>query len=361
MKKIYLIFVFSCQIVLVNAQTKFNASVAYTDKTLNEISSREDIVGASVTIGHKDSLLYSKGYGLVDLELNVPTQDYHKYRIYSLSKHITAIAAAKLYEDGVLDLDKTINEYIPFLDKKLHSITTRQLIGHLAGIRSYQNEEWQNVSNVVCNSPFESILAFESDSLISPPGEKFNYTSFGYVLLSAIIEKVTNKPFMEYLNDIFFNPLVLNFTLDNAEETDHLAAKPYEYWKGTMYNARYANNTCKFGGGGLSSSTRDVVLFNLALLNNHFTKDETLDMIFTSMVLNNGETTNYGFGLQFDSDSEGRNYAWHSGRSRGGRNALVIYPDEKLVVCISTNTNGDGIVEEAENIALAFLNDINKN
>ena len=84
-------------------------------------------------------------------------------------------------------------------------------------------------------------------------------------------------------------------------------------------------------------------------------------MVFTSMKLNNGEQTNYGFGLQFDTDDKGRKYAWHSGRSRGGRNALVIYPKEKLVVCISSNTNGDGIVEEAESIAQSFMNEIEKN
>ena len=124
---------------------------------------------------------------------------------------------------------------------------------------------------------------------------------------------------MEYLDDNLFRPLDLNITLDNSEVTDNLAAKPYEYWKGTMYNARYANNSCKFGGGGFSSSTRDVVLFNQALLQEKLISARTLKMVFTSMELNNGEKTNYGFGLQFASDEKGRNYAWHSGRSRGGR------------------------------------------
>ena len=77
------------------------------------------------------------------------------------------------------------------------------------------------------------------------------------------------------------------------------------------------------------------------------------------MVLNNGEKTNYGFGLQFEVDDKGRRYAWHSGRSRGGRNALIIYPDERLIVCISANTNGVGIVEEAERIAQSYLNEMN--
>lgn len=361
MKKIILLIIIISQTSLVYGQVSFDNSFALTDKVLNEINSREDIVGVSVTIGLADSLLFSRGYGMVNRELKVNTQDYHKFRIYSLSKHITAIAAAKLHEDGLLNLDKPINEYIPFLNEKLHGITSRQLIGHIAGIRSYEDEEWQKVSNGVCLTPFESILSFQSDSLLFNPGEKYAYTSFGYVLLSAIIEKVSGKAFMEYLQEEFFEPSQLNFSLDNADQSDDLAAKPYEYWKGTMYNARYANNTCKFGGGGLSASTRDVVLFDLALLQNKIIAKETLDMVFDSMKLNNGEKTNYGFGLQFDTDDKGRNYAWHSGRSRGGRNALVIYPAEKLIICISTNTNGDGIVEEAESIAMSFINEMEQN
>ncbi len=357
MKKTFILFALAFQVVLSYGQDTFDGSFRFTEKVLNEITSREDIVGVSVTIGVGDSIVFSKGYGMVDRELKIKTQDYHKFRIYSLSKHITAIAAAKLYEDGFLDLDKSIKEYIPFLDEKLHKVTTRQLIGHIAGIRSYKDEEWQKVSNGVCVSPFESILSFQTDSLLFNPGEEYSYTSFGYVLLSAIIEKVSGKPFMEYLEESFFKPLDLNITLDNSELTDHLAAKPYEYWKGTMYNARYANNTCKFGGGGFSASTNDVVIFNQNIISGNLINQETLNMVFTSMELNNGKKTNYGFGLQFDTDDKGRKYAWHSGRSRGGRNALIVYPKEKLVVCISSNTNGDAIVEEAENIAQSFLNE----
>ncbi len=341
------------------AQDTFASSNGITEEVMQEIIAREDIVGASITIGLADSLVFSKGYGLANRELNVSTQAYHKFRIYSISKHIAAIAAAKLSEDGLLDLDEPIHTYIPFLDEQLHEVTSRQLIGHIAGIRSYADEEWQKVSNGPCLSPFESILSFQSDSLEFEPGEEFSYTSFGYVLLSAVIEKVAGRPFMDYLEDEFFAPLGLNITLDNADQVDHLAAEPYEYWREVMYNARYANNSCKFGGGGLSASTQDIVLFDLALLQHQLINKESLDLVFTSMQLNNGEKTDYGFGLQFYTDPDGREYAWHSGRSRGGRNALVIYPTEKLVVCISANTNGDGIVEEAERIAQSYLGEMN--
>lgn len=338
------------------AQLGLDTAYLKTEAIMQEIVGREDIVGASITIGQADSIYFTKGYGLADRELKVKTQPYHRFRVYSLSKHITAIAAAKLAEDGVLDLDQPISTYIPFIDVQLASITTRQLIGHTSGIRSYQEGEWQRVSSGLCSSPFESLLSFEGDSLLFTPGEDYAYTSFGYVLLSAVIEKVAQQPFMNYLSEEILEPLgISNIRLDDAKQVDYLAAKPYEYWQGTMYGARYANNSCKFGGGGLLASTLDIVAFNQQLLNGGLISAESLKMIYTSMRLNDGSETGYGFGLQFDVDEKGRSYAWHSGRSRGGRNALVIYPDQKLIVCISANTNGDGIVIEAETIAKSLL------
>ena len=352
------IFLFFVPLFIIG-QVKFDNAKSQSALILEEIINREDIVGASISVGISDSIVYSKGFGFADRDAGIKVQPYHKFRIYSVSKHIAAIAAAKLQEEGKLDLEKSITNYIPFLDNQFLSVTTAQLIGHTSGIRSYDEGEWQDVSNNACSNPFESILSFQSDSLLFDPGTDFSYTSFGYVMLSAIIEKVSGKPFINYLNDIFFEPNgILNVSLDNSDMTDHLAVKPYEYWQGVMYNARYANNTCKFGGGGLSASPSDVVLFNLALLQEKLVSNETLDLIFSSGKLSSGEDTEYGFGLEISKDDQNRFYAWHSGRSRGGRNALVIYPEEKIVVVLSANTNGDSIVEEAEKIAQLFLKEL---
>ena len=210
MKYVFLAIILYSQITNAQLPTDFAAAKLKTDTLLTELVERADIVGASITVGLGDSILHSKGFGLMDKDLGIPSQPYHKFRIYSLSKHITAIAAAKLYEKGILDLDKGIAEYIPFLEEHLKDITTRQLIGHTAGIRSYREGEWQEYANNACSSPFEAMRAFESDSLLFEPGEKYSYTSFGYVLLSAVIEKVSGKRFLDYLNEAIFVPIGIN-------------------------------------------------------------------------------------------------------------------------------------------------------
>ena len=338
------------------SQIDFNGAKAQSNSILDDLNNKVDVVGVSVSVGYQDSIIYSKGFGYADNENKIEVETYHKFRIYSLSKHLAAIAAAKLSEKGVLDLDAPIESIMPLLHQNMHGITARELIGHTSGIRAYGENEWQLFADGACQSPFEAMLLFQADPLEFAPGTDFGYTTYGYVVLSALIEKVTGQPFMEYLNsELFFPNGITQVTLDNADKTDHLAAKPYEYWQEVMYNARYANNTCKFGGGALSASPSDIVLFNLKLLSDQVVKTETREMIFKSLKLDNGEATQYGFGLEFATDAAGRSYAWHSGRSRGGRNSLVIYPQEKLVVCISSNTNGDSIVKEAEKIAQHFL------
>lgn len=324
---------------------------------MTEIANREDIVGASITVGLGDSIVFSAGYGLADRERGVSTQPYHRFRIYSLSKHLAATAAAKLAQIGALELDAPIEKYMPLIHPNLHGITARQLIGHLSGIRHYANDDWQLFANASCTSPFEALLWFQGDSLEFKPGDEFGYTTYGYVVLSALIEKVSGKPFLDCLQDLLFSPAgINNVKLDDADQIDYLAARPYEYWQGVMYNARYANNVCKYGGGGLAMSTLDLVSFDLALLNNRIVNQKTKEKLFESMTLNDGEPTDYGFGIERATDNDSRLYLWHSGRSRGGRNALVIYPEERLVVAISANTNGESIVKEAETIAKTFLN-----
>ncbi|MEO1033297.1 MAG: serine hydrolase domain-containing protein, partial [Bacteroidota bacterium] len=292
------------------AQVNFESANVKTDKMMRSIQNREDIVGTSITIALKDSIIYSKGFGVIDRERNIKTQPYHKFRVYSLSKHITAVAAAKLAEEGKLDLDANIKNYLQFIDRKLETITSRQLIGHLSGVRSYQNEEWQRFSNNRCSSPFESMLFFQSDSLISQPGEKYNYTTYGYVILSAVIEKVSGKRFIDYINEDIMEPAGLDkIKLDNPDIVDHLAAKPYEYYKNVMYPARYANNTCKFGGGALLASTQDIINFNIALINNKIIDKKTLSMVLSKMEINNGDYSDYGFGYQLETDKNGNSLA----------------------------------------------------
>ena len=119
------------------------------------------------------------------------------FRVYSVSKPIAAAAAARLAEEGALDLDAAASTYLPELPSQLGQLTARQLIGHLAGVRHYNDGEWLKVSRSACSSPLDGLAPILAGSLIATPGLRYSYSPFGYVLLSAIIEAASDEPFDE--------------------------------------------------------------------------------------------------------------------------------------------------------------------
>src|SRR6267378_3950851 len=135
--------------------------------------------------------MYSEGFGYADLEERVPVWPTTKFRIGSISKPLTATALVQLVEAGKLDLDAPVQKYVPSFPEKGAVITTRMLAGHLAGIRHYQGDEF-NIQKHYANV-LDGVKIFENDPLVSPPGTKFNYSSYGYNLLSAVVESAASE------------------------------------------------------------------------------------------------------------------------------------------------------------------------
>src|SRR2546421_4022268 len=127
----------------------------------------------------------------------MPVTAETQFRIGSVSKPITAVAVALLYEQGKLDLDAPVQRYVPSFPDEGFPITTRQLAGHLAGIRHYRGDEF------LLNRRFTSVLAgltiFQGDSLLFPPGTKFSYSTYGWNLISAVVEAAAGRGFLSYM------------------------------------------------------------------------------------------------------------------------------------------------------------------
>src|SRR6516164_2014374 len=143
------------------------------------------IPGLAVASAVDGQIVYSEGFGYADLEERVPAWPTTKFRIGSVSKPLTAVALLQLVEQGKIDLDAPVQKYVPTFPDKSGKITPRLLAGHLAGIRHYKGDEFliaRHYDNVL-----EGLKIFEDDPLVAPPGSKFNYSSYGYNLLSAVI------------------------------------------------------------------------------------------------------------------------------------------------------------------------------
>ena len=300
-------------------------------------------------MGVDGKLVWSEGFGYADVARKIPVTAQTQFRIGSVSKPITAAAVALLYEQGKLDLDAPVQRYVPSFPDKGIPITTRQLAGHLAGIRHYRGDEF------LLNRHFSTVLAglaiFQNDSLLFPPGTKFSYSTYGWNLISAVVEAAAGQDFLSYMTRNVFRPLGMAHTApDRVDSLMPNRTRFYEYGADSGFvPAPAVDNSYKWAGGGFVSTAEDLVKFGSAMLRPGFLKAETLELLFTSQKTTGGEPTGYGIGWFVSTDSLGHRWVFHGGSSVGGSTAFGVDRDSRVVVAITSNLSnaplapGEGI------------------
>ena len=247
--------------------------------------------GFSVAVGLDGKIIWSEGFGFADLEANKPVTTQTLFRIGSVSKPLTAAGLMVLVEKGKLDLDADIHRYVADFPDKGEAVTTRQLAGHLGGIRHYKGDEF------LLNRPFasvrESLRIFENDPLHSRPGEKFLYSSYGWNLISAVMETAAKQEFLSYMKQAVFDPLGMTSTVpDYAGRDLPLRSRFYELKAdGGFKIAPTVDSSYKWAGGGFLSTAEDMVRFGTAHLQPGFLKGESLDALFTPQKTSDGKPT----------------------------------------------------------------------
>ena len=166
--------------------------------------------GVSIAVARSGELVWSEGIGCADLEQQVPVSTRSRLRIGSVSKPLTSVALGLLVEDGRLDLDAPVQAYVPDFPKKGWPITTRQLAGHLAGVRHYQGNEFEIRDHYA--TVRQGLSIFENDPLLFEPGTKFSYSSYGWNLISAVLEGSAREPFLSLMERRVFAPASMRHT-----------------------------------------------------------------------------------------------------------------------------------------------------
>ena len=313
------------------------------------------IPGLSLTVAVDGKIVYSEGFGFADLEERVPAWPSTKFRIGSISKPLTAVCLMELVEAGKIDLDAPVQKYVPSFPDKGAPITVRMVAGHLAGIRHYQGDEFlvqKHYDNVL-----DGLKIFENDPLVSPPGAEFHYSSYGFNLLSAVIESASGEKFLDYMQKHVFDTLGLAHTApDQNSRIVEERSRFYEKEKdGTLENAPYVDNSYKWAGGGFLSTSEDLVRFGSAMLHPGLLKEAALQEMFTPQRAKSGKATEYGIGWFVHKSKSGKLVYEHSGGSVGGTSQLIVYPERHVVVALVTNfSNREWKPEEVEAVAEKF-------
>ena len=316
------------------------------------------VPGLSVAVGVQGRMVWSEGFGHADIEQSVPVTPRTRFRLGSVSKVLTAAAVARLHEAGKLDLDAPVQKYVPTFPDKGAPITTRQLAGHLGGIRHYQGKDYSNGRNIDFehyDKVLDSLNIFKDDPLVAPPGTRYHYTTFGYTLVSQVVEGASGRGFLEYMDEEIFRPLGMKQTC--ADRPEAIVPDRTRFYKldpaGKHSNADYVDSSYKWAGGGFLSSAEDLVLFGSTHLRPGFFKRETLDLMFAPQRASDGKETGVGIGWRVGSDSMKRRVIHHAGSISGGRSVIVIFPDTGVVIALLSNLGGSPPAVEQTALALA--------
>lgn len=332
--------------------TQYAAEIKEARAVLAETASR--FPGVSVSVGVGSDVVWSEGAGYADIEDRTQVSASTRFRIYSIAKPITGAAAAALSEQGLLDLDVSVRDYVPSLPEQYSGVTARHLLGHMGGVRHYGSGEWMRVSSGPCATPSDALEAFIEDPLVSAPGESYSYSSYGYVLLSAVIESASGTNFETLVLRQVLRPAWMHNTMIEDPGVTPATTFYEPAWFGRVKEARFVDNTCKWGAGAFLSTADDLVQFCLALLNGRLVSADELDEVFGPMRSASGENTGYAFGWGVGVDDQGRHYASHSGGAIGGRAALYLLREDRVAVAILANMDGERFTEQAARIAGIF-------
>ncbi len=309
------------------------------DRILAAMVESNGVPGMAASVWRDGNVVWTGGAGYRDLENRLPVDDRTIFRLASVSKIFAATAAARLREQGRLDVDRPVQQSLDYLDSNWPALTPRQLASHTAGIPHYQKVD-EDRGGRRFRSVRESIGVFNGRDLLFAPGSKYSYSSYGYTLLSAVVEQSAGKPYLDYVSA----ELVPGLTIvpDATEGGNSAASKAYIYDKGALAPAPAHDFSYSWGGAGMSATAGDLARFGGRLLSGKLVSNATLEWMLEPSRLADGTLTMdggfpVGFGLRGGTDRDGERIAHHGGAAIGARSVLLLYPDRKLAVSILSN------------------------
>lgn len=318
------------------------------------------VPGLAVAVVEDGEFDWSQGFGSADLKKSIPAVPPTQFRLASVSKTITAVAAMQLWEQGKLDLDAPIQKYCPAFPKKEFPVTTRELLGHLGGVRHYKSDsphdaEWGNKRHF--NDPIRGGLSFfEHDPLVEKPGTKFHYTTQGFTLVGCVIEGASHRHYVDYVRENVFKPAgMTNAAVDDPRKPNLSRTSYYSKAKnGDVVPAHYIDSSYKIPGGGFLASVEDMAHYEEALLADRLVKRTTRDLMWTSQKTAAGEETGYGYG--FDVKKVGDlAAAGHAGGQQGTSTDILLVPERNAGVVVLMNVDGQDAAGLAKEIMQLVL------
>ena len=325
------------------------------DQAMRDEMAEQELVGLAVGIIQDGQIAYLKGYGLANREQRLPVTRQTMFRWASISKSLTAVAAMQLWERGDLDLKREARWYVPEFPDKGTPIRVRHLLCHQGGIVHYTNGKViRTKRDYPVAHPFENVIyaldTFKESPLVNKPGEKYSYSTRGYMLVSAVVERAGKQKFAHQVRDRTAKPLKLATLQPDYqwEEIPHRAVG-YRQRGGQVEVSTNTDVSWKLGGGGFISNIDDLAKFAAGLLNHRLVKPATRQKMWVRQMTSGGEQTKYALGFSFNHYRDGELHTWsangtgieivgHSGSQEKTKTWMALWPQKKLGVVVMSNS-----------------------
>jgi len=320
-------------LLLVLTVTVFMSCNDSPENNIKEIAGSYNNKGAfngALLVASDGKILCDTVLGYSDFKTKQLLNNTTAFYIASLAKPFTALAIMQLKEQKKLTYDDPISLYVPNLPAFTQKVSLRQLLNHTSGIPDYE-KEMSSVKNLT-NVHVIQWLATKN-SLNFSPGDKFEYSNTGYIILADIIEKISGKSYADFLNEAIFKPLNLNRTIVYDTTKPVITNRAIGYNKDKKLDDYSILTT---GDGSIFSTTKDLFVWEEALYDQKLLSTKEMENAYKVATLNNGSISNYGFGWNIE-EKNGHKIVSHTGGLNGYRACIWRNLHDKTVIIVLTN------------------------
>jgi len=324
-----------------------NAAFSQQEKLDSLFAAQKDFSGV-VLIAENGKPVYQKAFGYLEFESQIPLQTTDIFELASVSKQFTAMIIMMLKEKGLLNYDDSASKYLQIPYK---GMTIRNLLTHTSGLPDYQDimDKYWDKSKVAGNPDCIEYLNKYAPPKHFEPGEKYEYSNTGYMLLASIAEKASGKDFIDMCRKWIFSKLKMKSTdirtLEEKKATKNFAIGHIYVEERNIYvradSFPSSNYTIWLGNrkgpGRISSTAADLLKWDKALYTEKLIRQSTLQEAFTPMKLNDGTISNYGFGWELRNDPSFGKIVQHNGDNPGYKTQIIRFIDKKKTIILLNN------------------------
>jgi CubicO group peptidase (beta-lactamase class C family) len=342
---------------IARTQTTSAASAAVSSAVSDYVRSEmqhQHIPGVALLVSRNGKIVQAEGFGLANVELQVPVKPETVFQSGSVGKQFTATAVMMLVEEGKVGLDDPLIKYFPDAPAPWKEVTVRELLSHTAGFGDYPakfnfRKDWTEA---------ELLKLVESIPLAYPPGTKWEYSNLGFLTLGILIHRVTGEFYGDFLQQRIFHPLDMQTTriISEADIIPNRAAG-YRLVKGELKNQEWvAPKVNTTADGSLYFSILDLAKWDAALYTEKLLKRSSLNQMWTPAKLKNGQPNKagYGFGWEIE-ERHGHHVVGHNGAWQGFKSAIARYMNDQLTVVVLANLAEAKPGAIAEHVADMYL------